>query len=51
MEAWETGEHLRDLLQGDEDVTAVLPAPEIAEVFDYDYYLKHVDEVYARFGL
>ena len=51
MEAWETGEHLRDLLQRDDEVTAVLAAPEIAAVFDYDYYLKHVDEVYARFGL
>ena len=51
LEMFDAGEHLRDLLQCDDEVTAVLAAPEIAAVFDYDYYLKHVDEVYARFGL
>ena len=51
MEAWDNGGLLRDLLQRDGDVTAHLSSAEIAAIFDYDYYLTHVDEVYARFGL
>jgi len=51
MQSWRTGASFRDLLLKDGEVTALLTEKEIDELFDYNYHLKHVDDVYRRFGL
>jgi adenylosuccinate lyase len=49
LAAWETGEQLRDVVAADPENT--LQEVELAEAFDPAWYLRHVDTVYARFGL
>jgi adenylosuccinate lyase len=51
MEAWRTGKNFRDLLLADGELTSQLEKEEINELFDYNYHLKNVDEIYKRFGL
>lgn len=51
MEGWRTGKNFRDLLLADKELTAQLDKEEINELFDYNYHLKNVDEIYKRFGL
>jgi adenylosuccinate lyase len=50
MQVWESGGQLSllDLLKGDEEVTAFLPAEAIEEKFDLGYHLKHVDTIFER---
>ena len=50
MKVWESDGQLSllDLLRGDADVTAALPAAEIEEKFNLDYHYKHVDTIFAR---
>jgi len=49
LRSWETGDHLRRLLADDPDNP--LDEGELAAAFDPDWYLRHVDAVFARFGL
>lgn len=51
MQSWRTGESFRNLLLKDGDVTSLLNPQEVDELFDYNYHLKNVDEIYKRFGL
>jgi adenylosuccinate lyase len=51
MKAWADGKDFLGLLAADGEVTAALPAPELAKLFDYGYYLRHIDEVFRRLGL
>ncbi|MDD4170090.1 MAG: adenylosuccinate lyase [Desulfotomaculaceae bacterium] len=51
MQTWRTGENFRDLLLKDSEVTALLSEKELDELFNFNYHLKHVDEIYRRFGL
>lgn len=51
MQSWRTGERFRDLLLRDREVTEQLSLEEIDELFNYDYHLKNIDEIYSRFGL
>ncbi|MBS3967584.1 MAG: adenylosuccinate lyase [Truepera sp.] len=48
LTAWETGEHLKALLQADPN--NCLSEAELDEAFDPAWYLRFVDEIYARFG-
>jgi adenylosuccinate lyase len=50
MQVWESDGtlSLEDLLKADEEVTALLTPDQIAENFDLDYHLKHVDTIFAR---
>ncbi|MBN2972543.1 adenylosuccinate lyase [Roseomonas aeriglobus] len=50
MKVWESdGElSLLELLQNDPEVTAALPADAIAEKFDLEYHLRHVDTIFDR---
>jgi adenylosuccinate lyase len=50
LRAWETGESFQYLLTIDPDMPQAL-LPRLAEAFDLAWYLRHIDEVYARFGL
>ncbi len=49
LRSWETGEGLRDLLAADPD--SPLSAGELDAAFDLGWYLRHVDDIYARFGM
>ncbi|AEF94608.1 adenylosuccinate lyase [Desulfotomaculum nigrificans CO-1-SRB] len=51
MEAWHSGKKFKDLLLADQDIMALLTPEELAGLFDYSYHLKHIDDIYARFGL
>lgn len=51
MECWRTGTPFRDLLVADVEVTALISPAEIDAIFDYNHYLRHVDSIYARFGM
>ncbi|MEW6446828.1 MAG: adenylosuccinate lyase [Bacillota bacterium] len=51
MDSWETGRPFKELLAADPQVAKVLPQQELDGIFDYGYFLQHVDEVYRRFGL
>jgi adenylosuccinate lyase len=47
--SWEEGRHLRELLAADPENT--LDDGALREAFDPAWYLRHVDEIYSRFGL
>lgn len=49
LRSWETGEGLRDLLAADPENP--LSAADLDTAFDLGWYLRHVDDIYARFGL
>ena len=51
MRAWDTGGHLRDYLRAEPEVSALLSADQIDELFDYGYHLRHVDVAFERLGL
>lgn len=51
MECWQTRQSFKELLAADTDVAKLLTREELDNIFEYDYYLRHVDEIYARFGL
>jgi len=51
MKAWQQGKDFLSLLKADRRVTAHLSKEELDSLFDYGYYLKHVDEVFERLGL
>jgi adenylosuccinate lyase len=51
MKAWEEKKDFLSLLEADRRITAHLSKKELKSLFDYGYYLKHVDEVFARLGL
>lgn len=43
--------HFYDLMKDEDVVIRSFKEGELAALFDYDYYLRHVDEIFARFGL
>jgi adenylosuccinate lyase len=51
MKAWGQKKSFLNLLGADRRVTRHLSKKELNVLFDYGYYLKHVDEVFARLGL
>jgi adenylosuccinate lyase len=51
MKAWEGKKDFLSLLEADRQITARLSKKELKSLFDYGYYLKHVDEVFERLGL
>ena len=50
MKVWESDGKLSllELLKGDADVTARLPADQLTELFDLGYHMKHVDTIFER---
>jgi adenylosuccinate lyase len=48
MQVWETREDFRRLAERDENIRRYLAPDEIAQVFNVERYLKHVDEVFRR---
>ena len=51
MKAWEKGKSFLSLLKADRRITSRLSKLELDSLFDYTYYLKHVDDVFRRLGL
>ena len=51
MYSWDTDEDFRDVLRKDEQVTSVLAGDTLESLFDYSYYLSHVDYIYSKVGL
>jgi len=51
MKSWKGNKDFLNLLKADPEVAEVLPQPELKALFDYQYYLRHVDEIFARLGL
>jgi adenylosuccinate lyase len=52
MQVWETREDYRTLVERDADIRQFLKPSEIAEVFNVERYLTHVDEIFDRvFGI
>jgi adenylosuccinate lyase len=51
MEAWEKQVPFRSLIEADEVITSRLTKDQIADCFDYNYHLKHVDTIFERLGL
>lgn len=51
MRVWREKAEFKDLLTQDVDVRKALKVKELKECFKLDYFLRHVDEIYKRFGL
>jgi len=51
MKSWKGNKDFLKLLKADPEVTACLPPGEIEPLFDYQYYLRYVDEIFQRLGL
>jgi adenylosuccinate lyase len=51
MRAWRERIHFLDLLQSDDEIAAKLSENELAGLFDYQYFLRHVDAIFDRAGL
>ena len=51
MKAWKGNKNFLSLLKADPEVTAALPQSELEPLFDYQYYLRYVDEIFKRLGL
>jgi adenylosuccinate lyase len=48
MKTWEEGKDFLTSLKADKDVTSRVSAKELEAMFGLDYYLKHVDTIFAR---
>ncbi|MGQ9557766.1 MAG: adenylosuccinate lyase [Desulfurispora sp.] len=51
MQSWSTRQDFQQLLAADQEVMQYLTAGELDELFRYDYHLRHIDTIFARFGL
>ncbi len=51
MKAWGEKKGFLNLLEADKRITSHLSKEELKSLFDYDYYLKYVDNVFDRLGL
>jgi adenylosuccinate lyase len=50
MKTWKEGGEFLNILEADAEVTASIPPGELRSFFNYDYYLKHIDEIFNRLG-
>lgn len=51
MRAWGERRDFLAMLREDAEVSALLSTAELEGLFDYTYYLRHVDQVFKRLGL
>ncbi len=51
MKAWQEDKNFLTLLKADTEVTSSLSSAELEKLFDYQYYLRYVDEIFQRLGL
>ena len=50
LSAWDKSEDFRESIRGDSEVTTRLGADEVDGLFDYGYYLRHVNRTFSRLG-
>lgn len=50
MKAWETGGDFRQAVAADPRITGLIPPPILSALFDYAYFLRHVDHTFNRLG-
>jgi len=51
MKAWRGNRKFLTLLKADSDVKKYMSTAELEAIFDYQYYLQHVDDIFQRLGL
>jgi len=51
MKTWNGKRKFISLLKADSRVNTLFTEAEIDALFDYDYYIKHVDDIFKRLGL
>ncbi len=51
MKAWKRNKSLLSLLKADPEVTATLPPSELEPLFNEQYYLRYIDDIFKRLGL
>ncbi len=51
MKAWKGNRKFLSLLKADPEITAILPLGELEPLFDYQYYLRYIDDIFQRLGL
>ena len=51
MKRWMEDEDFRTNVEKDEDILKYLTKEEIDNCFDYQYFLRHIDKIFERFGL
>lgn len=51
MKAWQERTSFLSVLEADSEVMAQLPRVELESLFDYNYSLKYVDNIFERLGL
>jgi adenylosuccinate lyase len=48
MKVWESGQEFKSLIMEDREIGKYLSKKEIEDLFDVDYHLQHVDDIFAR---
>ena len=48
MKVWETGQEFKDFIMEDQEIGEHLSKTEIEEIFDLDYHVKHVNDIFER---
>jgi len=48
MRVWESGEDFMETVMQDEEIAKYLTKEEISSVFDLNYHLTHVDDIFDR---
>ncbi len=48
MKVWETGKGFKELIARDQEIAKYLSKKEIEDMFDLDYHLQHVDDIFER---
>jgi adenylosuccinate lyase len=51
MKAWKGNRNFLTLLKADTEVKSTISSEELEKIFDYQYYLQHMDEIFQRLGL
>ncbi len=51
MKSWRGNKKFLSLLKADPEVTAALSSEELESLFDEQYYLRHIGEIFQRLGL
>jgi adenylosuccinate lyase len=49
--AWQGNKNFLNLLKADPDIAAKLTTEELESLFDVNYYLRYVDDIFQRLGL
>lgn len=51
MTSWESGLDFREMMRSNPEVNQRVSSEELEKLFDYKYYVRHVDEIFERVGL